>query len=139
MKSWTLATAIGAGIAWTLGMVPSTIFSFIETSGPSEPMPTVSFWAMIGLAAAMGLILGPILGTPQWWVLKRFVKGAGWWIPANAAAWMLGMIVVFAASDILPADSSYLLILLTLILALTLAGALVGAVHGAVLVKLLDQ
>jgi hypothetical protein len=39
------------------------------------------------LAAGMGLILGTILGVPQWLALRRHVPKAGWWVPANALAW----------------------------------------------------
>ena len=139
LKTWATATAVGAGVAWGLGMIPSTFFSLAESSEPSQPMPEPSPWLILLLAASMGLLLGPILGIPQWWVLRRHVGRAGWWIVANALAWMVGMVVVFAASGKLAVDSSYLLILLSIAGSLLVAGALVGAIHGLFLVWLLDQ
>jgi hypothetical protein len=60
----------------------------------SAPAPEISDTLVYLLAAAMGLVLGPVLGVPQWWVLRRHVAHAWWWIPANAAAWALGMPVI---------------------------------------------
>lgn len=38
------------------------------------------------LAAGMGLVLGSILGVPQWLALRRRLSKAGWWILANMFA-----------------------------------------------------
>ena len=139
LKAWATATAVGAGIAWSLGMIPSTLLGLADAGDAGQPMPEISAWLMLFLAAMMGLLLGPVLGMPQWWILRRHVKRAGWWIPANALAWMAGMVVIFAASDRLPAGSSYALILLTIAGTLVIAGALVGAIHGLFLLWLLGD
>ena len=39
--------------------------------------------------------IGPILGTPQMFVLRRYARPAGRWVLANALAWAVGMPVVF--------------------------------------------
>jgi hypothetical protein len=52
-----------------------------------------------GLAALMGLAAETILGTPQWLVLRPHVRQAALWVPANALAWVPGMIVAFYAAD----------------------------------------
>jgi hypothetical protein len=89
---------------------------------------------MYGLAAAMGLALGPLLGWAQWLVLRRHVRGAGPWIWANAAAWAVGMPIVFLGAGNAPPAG---LVAVPFVLAvLAAAGAAVGAVHGAVLVRL---
>jgi predicted lysophospholipase L1 biosynthesis ABC-type transport system permease subunit len=64
-----------------------------------------------------GLILGAITGAAQWLVLRRVYRQAGWWIPASAAAWMLG---------------------LTGVLGYLLVGTIVGAASGLAL-ELLER
>jgi hypothetical protein len=94
-RDWALATAAGACIAWTLGMVPSTLLAATADAG-AAPSGEPSDALVYTLAAAMGLALGPILGVPQWLALRRHARRAGWWVAANAAAWAVGMPVIFA-------------------------------------------
>lgn len=135
-QSWLVATATGALIAWTLGMVPSTVFS-MSAAATAEPPPEMSDLLIYSLAAGMGFVLGAILGAPQWWVLRRHLPGAGWWIPANMLAWAVGMPAVFLGMSLAPAAGVTVAFVLTLLGVLAVAGAFVGAIHGAVLVWLL--
>lgn len=84
LKTWVGMTALGACIAWTLGMIPSTIMNLRHPDPSASPI--VSDIVVYSLAAVMGLVLGPILAIPQWVVLRRSLRGAGWGIPANALA-----------------------------------------------------
>lgn len=72
-------------------------------------------------------------------VLRRHVSRAGWWIPANAAGWALGMPLVFVAISLAPFGGPLWAILLVVSLGLAAAGAVVGAVHGGMLVWLLRR
>lgn len=87
----------------------------------------------------MGFVLGPILGVPQWLVLRRYLPKAGWWVLANALAWMCGMVVVFMGTNLIPPEGITLSVALMLLLFLVAAGAVVGAVHGLVLIWLLHS
>ncbi len=134
-RTWLLATVAGALLAWFLGSFPITRIdlSAQQTGAPmQEPSPLLVY----GLAAGMGFVLGPVLGVPQWLVLRRFVRGAWIWIPANCAAWAFGMLVIFIAIDLAQQMASPVLIVLLLVAGLCVAGAVVGAVHGLALVKL---
>ncbi len=89
--SWVEATALGAGLAWALGLIPSTIAS-LGTSGADSggtSVQDISGPLWYGLAAALGFVAGSILAVAQWWVLRRFVPQARWWVLANACAWSL--------------------------------------------------
>ena len=67
---WVLATAIGAFVAWTLGMIPSTfMFAGADTGGAAPAQ--ISDLVIYALAAVMGFVLGPILGVPQRLVLRH--------------------------------------------------------------------
>jgi hypothetical protein len=85
-SAWIRATVIGALVAWFFGSLPSTLMDMgvqeTETA-VQEPETTT----ILPLAAAMGLVLGFVLGYPQWRVLRRVAPTAWLWIPANCAAW----------------------------------------------------
>ena len=138
-QAWWLATAAGALVAWTLGMIPSTIMSLAEETTTSTPPPEISEALMLGLAAIMGLVLGPLLALPQWVVLRRHVVQAGWWIPGNAAAWTLGMPVIFIGMGLIPTGDVTVVTIAIVLLSLAVAGAVVGMVHGVVLLWLFEQ
>ena len=136
-RAWVLATAIGAFVAWTLGMIPST-FMVAGDSGGAAPAQFNDLM-IYTLAAVMGFVLGSILGVPQWLVLRHYLPKAGWWVLANALAWMVGMVIVFAGTNFIPSEGISLNIAFVLLLFLFIAGAAVGAIHGLVLVYLLHM
>jgi hypothetical protein len=134
---WVFATAVGAGIAWLLGVIPSTLMSFGEQGGEAAATaPDMSGPLTLALAALMGIVLGPVLGLPQWLVLRNYVSRAGWWVPAQSAAWALGMPLVFLAAGSIPDGTPLPVVVVLVVGTLALAGAVVGAVHGIALVYL---
>lgn len=134
---WVLATATGAGVAWLLGMIPSTAMAFAPPPTDDAVSAEPPFGVILLLAAGMGLVLGPILALPQWWVLRRVVPGAWWWVAANAAAWAVGMAVIFGGIQLIPSDAGWAVAAAAVAVTCLLAGFAVGAVHGQVLVRLL--
>jgi hypothetical protein len=133
--AWVLATAAGAFVAWTLGMLPTTLISVGSETGDSAP-PEPSEKMVYGLAALMGLAAGTILGTPQWLVLRRHVRQAAWWIGANALAWVPGMVLAFVAADFIFSAGSEVSTVMLAIVTLAAIGGIVGAIHGLVLIWL---
>lgn len=140
-RRYIVATAIGAFIAWVLGMLPSTIMSALAEPAVAADPTAVSFDPSLGLqmllAVGMGLVLGPFLGIPQWRVLREHLPNAGWWIPANMSAWALGMPMVFLGTSLISEGSSTLQIAVAVLAGVLAAGVVVGAVHGLWLVWLL--
>jgi hypothetical protein len=132
LRAWVAATILGAVIAWTLGVLPSTLMS-LNAPAATEPPPEISDALQLLLAIPLGLVAGAILGVPQWRVLRRYVSRAGWWVLANALAWAAGMPLVFVAAGVRPEGSG----LWAVPLGLAAAGAVVGAIHGGFLVRLL--
>lgn len=137
LRDWVRATALGAFLAWLLGMIPSTIAQLTADPTAAAEAPAMVGGEVLVLAAVLGLVLGPILALPQWAVLRRHVARAGWWIAANAGAWAVGMMVVFAGAGALAEDGSRAGFAAVLLTSFLVAGAAVGTVHGAVLVRLL--
>jgi hypothetical protein len=137
-RTWTTATACGAGLAWTLGMAPST---WMALSPPADagPVQEPSLAVTMLLAAGLGLVAGPILGAAQWAVLRRQVDGAGRWLWANALAWAVGMPLVFLGMDLVPWTGHPAAVALGVYAVCGLAGLAVGAIHGRVLLGLFDR
>ena len=133
---WVAATAIGAAVAWTLGMTWAALAG--PPSGAEAPA-----WLQgplqYALAAAMGLVLGPVLALPQARALRRHTRRPALWIPGNAVAWAVGMPIVFVGAGLVPAGAGLALWLAVIALTSLAAGLVVGALHGVVLVWLLEE
>ena len=80
--SWAGATALGAGLAWFLGMLPGTFYD------------TWSSWPL-AVSIATGVVLGVALlatiGLAQYAVLRRHVARARTWPPVVGTAWLAGL------------------------------------------------
>ena len=76
--SWLLATTAGGAAIGTL----------IVLTGSNE-----IFWSLVAT--------GFVIGVAQWLVLHRYLRGAGWWIPASGFAWVVSFL---ATSMILGID-----------------------------------
>lgn len=139
LRQWWLATMLGAFVAWCFGMAPSTMMTMNAETTTAAPPPAISDTIIYLLALLMGLVLGPVLALPQWWVLRRHVARAWLWLPANAVAWSLGMLAIFVVIGLLPAATITVTTVLIILMGLLIAGAIVGAVHGVVLIWLLTQ
>ena len=103
----------------------------------SIPVPEVSSVVQHALVMVMGAGLGLTLGVPQWWVLRRHVRQAGWWVLANLVAWSLGMPVLLAAAFCIPVGASRSAVAVIALVGSVISGAVVGAVHGLELVRIL--
>jgi multisubunit Na+/H+ antiporter MnhE subunit len=135
--SWLWATAIGAGIAWLLGMIPSTLASLSRPATSSAPPPEPGVLLQYGLGAALGVALGLVLGLAQWVVLRGIAAGAGRWVAANAAAWAVGMPLVYVGMHVVPWSSGTWAIIPSIVLTCGIVGSTVGAIHGLVLLRIL--
>jgi hypothetical protein len=80
--AWVGATALGAGVAWFIGMLPSTFY------------PAWTDWPVavtVPLAVVLGGALLASIGLAQWTVLRRHVARSRTWAPVNAVGWLLGL------------------------------------------------
>lgn len=132
-KAWVTATAVGAGAAWLVGMVPSTVMMLATDTSSSSAEP--SAFLQYALAVPVGAVTGPILGGAQWIVLRRHARNAVRWLWANAVAWAVGMPVIFLGMDFVPWNGSWVARTLAIYVVCGVSGLVVGAIHGRTLVQ----
>jgi hypothetical protein len=133
LRAWLLATVCGAVAAWGVGMAVGTRMG----DGAAGAGPPVGVMLLGG--AAIGAAAGVILAVPQWLVLRRAVRRAGWWVPAHALAWSAGMLVAFAGTALVE-EGTPVPMVATVGAATGLAmGALVAAGTGVALVVLVRR
>jgi hypothetical protein len=126
-QAWIGATAAGATLAWAIALLPSTIGGF-DTLAPS---------ILVSGAVVLGLVFVLSLGGAQWWVLRRHLAKAGWWIIVNAFAWPVGVAIPVVAMAAIPDDVSAPVRAVVALGSGVMMGAVVGAITGAALVWLL--
>ncbi len=139
LRAWWLATLAGALVAYVLGYLPSTLMSLGEEASQQPPAAEPPQWIVLLLAAGLGAVAGAVLSFAQWWAMRKEVKRAGWWIPANMLAWLVGMPIIFWGIDAAQKGQSLAQTALLLGGCLLLTGAVVGAIHGSVLVWLAGE
>jgi hypothetical protein len=126
-RAWIRNTTVAAIFAWLLGMLPSTI---------GAPLFDHVVW-FIPLISLGALVLLNAIGVAQWLVLRRHVDRAWWWIPGNAAAWILGIAWVFVAMAFVNEADPTWAIALAGVAGGVLMAATVSAVTGLALTAIL--
>jgi hypothetical protein len=80
MAWWIAATLLG----WLLPFIDGFVFTTIIPHGLD---PAIS-WEVLGVT-----LIGITIGLPQWWMLRKRVHHAAWWILANGIGWaMVGLL-----------------------------------------------
>ena len=113
-RLWIAATALGAMVAWAIGLLPSTL---------GVPLATPFGISLILVGAATLLASIPVL---QWLVIRRRTPSKRW-IPVNMGAWAIAILWTFAPSPIVDESTS-----ITVLFAVyTIAGLLMAATVAA--------
>jgi hypothetical protein len=136
-RMWVVATAAGAGLAWFLGMIPSTVMALHSSAPASSPPAEPPALLQYALASALGLLTGPVLGLAQWVVLQAHTPRSGRWLWANALAWAIGMPLIFLGMDYVPWTGPRSAVYLMIYAVCGAVGLVVGAIHGRILVGLM--
>ena len=128
-REWIRNTALAAGLAYILGMTPSTLME----------VTTVNLIILLIVAILFIPALLASIGVAQWLVLRRYVQKAGWWVLANAIAWIAGLAMPFIGLTLVPDGSPVAAYIAAGVMSGVLMGAVVGGITGIVLVRLLEQ
>jgi hypothetical protein len=124
---WIVATSIGATVAWSLGMLPSTLGGLNWTPGTSV------------VAGIGGLILLTSLPLAQYFVLRDHVKRPVLWIPINMVAWLLGIVWTLAPSPWVDQSTPTTALILIYGIAGLCMAATVAVVTGVGMIRLLPS
>jgi hypothetical protein len=100
---WILATVAGAVVAWTLGMLPSTLGI------------DVTIWWVLVLVALGGVALLASIPVAQWLALRR--AGTARWVPVNMASWAIAILWTFAPSPFIDEHSPIALVVTLYVIA----------------------
>jgi hypothetical protein len=117
--AWITATGGGAAVAWSIGMLPSTI------GGVDFASPSAVALMVVGAAVLLASI-----PTLQWLVLRRVIRRASWWIPVNTGAWAAGILWTFAPSPFIDENTALPALLGSYLVAGILMAVTVGALTG---------
>lgn len=127
---WIGATAAAAALAWSLGMLPSTLGDRMES------VPLALLAPVVGVGC-LALLLS--VGAAQAVVLEKHVRGAWLWIAGNALAWCAGLLVSISVISVLVTEDTALAEGIAVgVLAGVLMGATVALVTGRFLVRMLE-
>lgn len=126
-REWVVATALAAGLAWTIGMIPSTLRDLTAIN------PAILVFGGI----LLGAIFVASIGFAQWLILRRYIQKAGWWVLANALAWPLGVAVPFGGIAMVPDGAPAVAYIVVGVVSGLMMGVVVGAITGMALVWLL--
>ena len=80
MAWWIAATLLG----WLMPFIVGIVFTAIIPHG----LDPATSWEVLGVA-----LIGMTIALPQWWMLRKRVHHAAWWILANGIGWaMVGLL-----------------------------------------------
>ena len=127
-RTWILASAAGASVAWTCGMTPSTAH---DLGSPT--------WLSIALGVSLAPVLLLSLPGAQWLVLRRYVPNAWKWVSWSTAGWRLALPATFIGPAILPSDASSLQIAVTWAISGMAMAAIVAAFTGYAMSRILQS
>jgi hypothetical protein len=114
---WVSFTALGYGLslpllsylgaamaaAASLQVQGDTIQGYIDLANKRNEVEAllamaVSFWTSRLGAALVGALMGVVLGSAQWWVLRKHVRWAARWLAITAAGGIVGVSAALFAS-----------------------------------------
>lgn len=125
-RGWILTTILIAGVGWSLASAPSALGG----DDGSAPPPAL---LVLGGAAALGAVMGALMGAAQALVLRGHVRHPWRWISISTAAWTPTMVIIFAGATLPDASWPDWMIIVTGSATGLLAGATLGAVSLALM------
>ena len=126
-RRWVRATMVGAAFAWFVGMGGGALM------GSSVAPPALLVVVLVpGWTAAL-----LAMGFLQWRVLRATVPRSARWVPVNAGAWLLGVMIVVVALSAAPNSWPGAVHAVIGVAAAVLMGLTVGALTARTLAHLL--
>lgn len=119
VSCWTLATALAALLGYGLSLMGG---AGLDTGAAEAPAPPLAL--MLAGAAAIGAVMGGLMGAAQWNAARRLFTLRRW-VVANVAGWAAAMPCIFAGASLVGEDWP--------LWQIAASGALSGAAAGVLL------
>ena len=97
LRRWPVVTSVAAALAWSIGLLPSSI--------PHIPWSSLATWL---IAVVLGSALLLSIPVAQYLLLRSAIPTAGRWIWVNVLAWLVGICWTFAPSPLVNASTPLL-------------------------------
>jgi hypothetical protein len=123
-RRWVVATSVGAAVAWSLGMLPSTLRA-------------LQWGAGVVAAGLGGLLLLTSLPLAQFVVIRDHVRRPALWIPINIVAWLLGIAWTLVPAPFVDQSTPTVALILIYGIAGLCMAATVAVVTGLGMIRLL--
>ncbi|WP_310529782.1 nitroreductase/quinone reductase family protein [Nocardioides sp.] len=120
-RRYAAVTVLVAGLGWAAASAPGALAG---DSGGESP----SLLLVLPGAAALGVLMGALLGAAQAWSLRGAVSHPWRWLTANAVAWAPAMAVIFLGATTPGASWPLQAVLGLAVLTGVIAGAVLGLV-----------
>ncbi len=131
---WVVATAIGAIVAWLIGLKVIVLLILIFNN---QDITQTTPFSLLTAIFCLGVWVGTILGFCQWFVLRIHMQRGLLWVLSNGLAWGLGLLIASIGATLTkPGEFTTQTALIGVTTGAT-AGAMVGAITGIALVWLL--
>ncbi|WP_285598930.1 hypothetical protein [Kineosporia sp. NBRC 101731] len=121
---WVAVTTLVAALGWAAGTVPAAL----SGDGSSQASPPLAL-ILVG-AAAIGVMMGAVLGGAQALVLHGVARHPFRWVSFSAMAWCPAMAVIFTGATLPDSDWADVSVIALGLGTGLIAGAVLGAVLG---------
>ena len=119
LRRWPVVTSVAAALAWSIGLLPSSI--------PHIPWSSLATWLIAVVPGAALLLSIPVA---QYLLLRSAIPTAGRWIWVNFLAWLVGICWTFAPSPLVNASTPLPVVARHLMPSLALMAITVAVITG---------
>jgi hypothetical protein len=126
-RHWVFVTVLVAGLGWAAASLPSVLAGdgTGDEAGGQPPLLLV----LLG-AAALGAVMGALLGAAQASTLRQRVRHPWRWVTGSTAGWTVAMPVIFLGATAVPASWPWWLVVPVGAVTGLVAGSALGVVSG---------
>ena len=122
-RRWLFSTLLVAGLGWAAASAPAALAG--SDAGDQPPLVLV----LLG-AAALGVVMGAVLGAAQASALRNLVRHPWRWVTGSTLGWTVAMPVIFLGATSVGASWPWWLVVPAGAVTGLMAGSALGVVSG---------
>lgn len=122
---WIFVTTFSALAGWLFILPPGVMFiAFLSK------ISLISTYSSYVYALILGCAFGGLIGTPQYFIIRKYFKNAAVWIVSSAVGWIASFLIVYSALLLFNYTTSAVQNFLLVALACILSGLIQGFITG---------